>query len=713
MLDNDGNAGLVKRLWVVAVFVALFAWVFADALFADRLFAFRDAAHFYYPLFQFIQDQWTAGRLPLVNPYENLGMPLAADAACSVFYPGKLIFFLPITYDAAYKIYIFAHVLLAAFWAYRLARHWSASTLAAGVCAIGYAFSGSVLLQYANVIYLVGAAWLPAALLAADRMARERRFRWAVALGVVLALMTLGGDPQMAYNAGLLAVFEIVWFAWRTKRATQRAATNTNHSDVGRSVGLLVLAAVTAFAIAAVQVIPSAGLVQRSGRAATETARSLYEIPTAWNHEDAPRRITDGLLCRAMPPDAHHRLVYHFSVGPWRLVEYLWPNCAGRQFPIHRRWLDVLPGEGRVWTPSLYLGAATLALALGAMRFRRGRATTRWLSWVVVLAIVASFGWYGPGWLLQEIRIAAGADLDHGFVGAPVGGLYWLMTVVLPGYVYFRYPAKLLVVAALGLSLLAARGWDEAWSRPTTRYRRIFAGLGIASLFGAVVSLAIRPWWGGWFADAPSNVLFGPLDAAGAANDLTGGFVQAAVVCLLGWWLLAPRRKKTGWAPAALLALVAIDLGVANGWMVATAPAEAWHTPSRYAGAIRSDWARRGQKGDFRVWRAKTWLPDAWSRTASTNRLVEAVRWDRDTLWPKYNLLERIAIAEVHGSMMPQEHREFVRQTERLEAMRLLGVRYAILPPDAILPGGQRLADDVDDAVLWYLPSEGDGGPER
>ena len=52
-----------------------------------------------------------------------------------------------------------------------------------------------------------------------------------------------------------------------------------------------------------------------------------------------------------------------------------------------------------------------------------------------------------------------------GTVGDEVGGLYWLMTVVLPGYVYFRYPAKLLVIAALGLSMLAARGWDDALSR--------------------------------------------------------------------------------------------------------------------------------------------------------------------------------------------------------------------------------------------------------
>ena len=98
------------------------------------MFAYRDAGHFYYPLFQYVQEEWAAGRVPLWNPYENLGQPLAADATSSVFYPGKLIFALPIGFAWAYKLYILAHVLLAAWAAYRLARHFGASVAAAGIC---------------------------------------------------------------------------------------------------------------------------------------------------------------------------------------------------------------------------------------------------------------------------------------------------------------------------------------------------------------------------------------------------------------------------------------------------------------------------------------------------------------------------------------------------------------------------------------------------
>ena len=212
-----------SRLIVILSIAGLLVWCFADALFRGGMFVFRDAAHYYYPLFQLVADQWAAGRVPLWNPYENLGMPLAADPTASVFYPGKLIFALPLGYAWTYKLYIMAHLLLAAAAAYRLARHWQASVIAAGVCAISYAFSGNVLVNYCNVVYLVGAAWMPLALLAADRMLRERSLRWAAALGMVLALMVLGGDPQAAYHAGLLAAMYAAWLWWCDPSTTDRA----------------------------------------------------------------------------------------------------------------------------------------------------------------------------------------------------------------------------------------------------------------------------------------------------------------------------------------------------------------------------------------------------------------------------------------------------------------------------------------------------------
>ena len=690
----------VSRFVVLLAVVGLAAWCFADALFYDGMFAFRDAAHFYYPLFQFIQSEWSVGRVPLCSPYENLGMPLAANPAASVFYPGKLIFFLPIDYGWAYKSYILAHVVLAAAGAYWLARGWKAGARAAGVCAISYAFSGSVLMQYTNVIFLVGAAWLPFGVLTAERMLHRRSPRWAVLLGTVLALMTLGGDPQMAYNLGLLAAFYAVWLWW-DRRRVRRAVGGPEGRQTWWNTrpALLALAATIGVGLSAVQVLPSLELASRSERSGN-----------GWN---------ERLSCSSDQSDGHTEHVYHFSVGPWRLAEYVWPNVAGRQFPVHRRWLEIIPAEGRIWTPSLYMGLLPLLLAANAMRLRRGRTRVKWISWTVVLAVIASFGWYGLGWLVHEVRMGCGAAPEDWLIAAPVGGVYWLMTLVLPGYGWFRYPAKLLVVAALGLSVLAARGWDRTLTRPSTRLRRGLLWLGGVSLLAAAVVLAVQPCWHGWLAGVEPDPLFGPLDTHGAATDLVMSLLQTAVICALGWWLLCRASDGARWVAPAMVLLVAVDLAAANGWMIACAPADSWQGESKLAVAIRRDSShRQGTKdatasGPIRVWRHPIWFPAEWKTQGSVDRLAEAVCWDRDSLWPKYNLAFGIRVTEVHDTIMPREYEALLAEPNgAYSSLACRTAQYAILPEGEVLPGGEPLRVDLRGVGLWYHPDHLEGARE-
>ncbi len=91
-------------------------------LVCDEAFAFRDAAHYYYPLYKYVAGQWAAGRVPLWNPQENLGQPLLADATAAVLYPGKLVFALPLSFNTNYKLYIIGHLILAAATSYLAAQ---------------------------------------------------------------------------------------------------------------------------------------------------------------------------------------------------------------------------------------------------------------------------------------------------------------------------------------------------------------------------------------------------------------------------------------------------------------------------------------------------------------------------------------------------------------------------------------------------------------
>ena len=731
--------------------LGLFVWVFGGALFGGGIWVFRDAGHFYYPLYQFTGGQLAAGSPALWNPYENLGVSLAANPTSALFYPPVWIFALPIDPAWAYRVYVLGHVVLALGTSYMLARRWGTSRMAATAAAVSYGFCGNVLYQVCNVVFLVGAAWTPLALLAADRMLRGRRIRDGIAFGVVMAAMTLGGDPQGAYHVGLLAVLYALVLWWRERsgggsgdvgvvggeglgdldsdRCQVDSVGQVPHGVrdlLGRPI-LLALAVGVAFCLAAVQVLPSMQFTRISSRHSTDVARSIYELAS---HREVDRDLqgvrhwSDGLLYRRVDRAMHHRHVYHFSVGPWRLVEYVWPNVMGRQFPTHRRWADAIPSEGRLWVPSLYMGIVPLILAFGALRFRKGDARTVWLSWSAVLCVVASLGWFGVGWIFREVFAAVGADQESLPIGPPVGGLYWLMTVLLPGYVYFRYPAKLLTVAAVALSMLTAVGWDRVFSEASPRFRRVVAVLGWVSLAGVVVAAVL--WWFApvVFQNVAPNIMFGPFDSRGAAADILGAFAQTALALFLFRWLLDKAGGRSTWPQLAVLVLVVLDLGIANGWMVPTADAKLWCEQTKLAEIVDGAPRTNGDVAPARVYRQAGWLPDEWAEAGSRERLEQALAWDRATGSPKHNVSAGFSVSEVYGTMLPHDYQVFLWYmkyrgggTIPLAAdLAMSSVGYAVLssdeplvegPEEGPVGAGQGTIESTavaEDTKLWEVP---------
>ncbi|MBI3836316.1 MAG: YfhO family protein [Planctomycetia bacterium] len=707
-----------SHLFVIGLVGGLLVWLFAPALLVTHSFVFRDAAHYYHPLFEFIRDQWFSARLPLWNPYDNLGMSLVGESTSSVFYPGKLIFFLPLDFTLLYNFYIISHLGLAAWTSYLLARHWGESILAAGFAAICYAFSGNVLFQYSNVVFLVGAAWLPCALLLADRMLVKRRRQSALALGIVLSLMILGGDPQMAYNVLLLTALYAVQMRRAGRSGSDPTATGAKPTWTAHRATLCAISAATCLVLAAVQILPTMESSRLSRRASYDSPRSLVElllprgddrdegdmadsphphplpkgegstqVPLRSNLEpirepsrrrgqshfaprpscgwcppqnrDSPRRFSDRLLDQpawyagllGTSPDGHQRQVYQFSVGPWRVFEFLWPNLSGRQFPTHRRWLSALPAEGRAWVPSLYMGLLPFLLAVVSWSVRAPDVRVRWLSWIVLLTALGSFGIYGCGWAIRELKVLCHGS-DTLAIGDEVGGLYWLITVLLPGYIYFRYPAKLLVLAALGLSMLAARGWDEIFQRPNIALHRVLLGLVALSLIGLGVVLVFWPTLSVMLDRMPADPLFGPFDAAGAWRDIAGGLVQTAVLSAIFLALFRRRADAPAgsFVRATALAITVADLALAQSWLLPYAPSELWRTEPGVARVMP-----RTTDG-YRIYREPLWLPDSWHRTSSPNRQLAIMSWERETLSPKYHLPYRLSVVEASGTMVPLEY---------------------------------------------------------
>ena len=444
----------LKILVVSACFAALFLTCYAPVLFGDRQFGYRDAAHYYYPLYQRVKHEWDAGRWPLWEPEENAGMPLLGNPTAAVLYPGKLVFaILPYAWGA--RVYVMMHTGLAFAAMLILMRSWQTSWVGSTLAALSYAFGMPILFQYSNIVYLVGAAWLPLGICAADRWVRSGRRRGLVELAIVLAMQMLGGDLQSAYLLGGAAGGYAAGIAWSRAREGRRAPRETFDSRPAglrpwrsillTAIGMTVWVAatlalakwlprvrppgypppplpwmpwvspgvVTAWAMAGLGslayglrrgwrsplVITWLGLALSAGLAIALAAAQL--LPAIEFVVQTARAAGPGRLD-----------IYRFSIEPFRLVELAWPNILGLRFEGNTYWPDAvkLPGvRAEIWVPSLYLGGLTLVLACGALAMRQGPPWRVWLSALAVVSLLGSLGPYtSPLWAARALAETSG-----------------------------------------------------------------------------------------------------------------------------------------------------------------------------------------------------------------------------------------------------------------------------------------------------------------
>ncbi|MDO4587995.1 MAG: hypothetical protein Q4C95_11980 [Planctomycetia bacterium] len=602
-------------LTLLAIF--LFIAVFSAVLFSPQQFGYRDIAYFYYPLFEQIQQEWEEGRIPLWDPYENLGQPLAANPTSSVFYPGKIIFFLYslklATYGFCFKWFILLHFILAWATMFHFMKFWTKSASSAFVASISYVFSGCLLFQYSNVVFLVGAAWFPLAIhwgakwiqlfrfqsirMLLGKSSKEKQITknnpsesiqvsrqvfYLLGFSFVLTMMILGGEPQAAYFA-ILVLVPLAFFSSRDynyrrssiskDQVPQTAVSDKSHFVASssekspsilkfrnrsisfidlktsertinktfkeqrkkrewfnkvqfwqceslclflgkwlRQMTALVIASILTFGLSAIQILPSIEMTRYSERSLNHSPNSIWDIPAFLFHsqesmnskqnvspkettnpdkktykensndstgdfarnstfqsKDHPKKrnlfqeIEEGLFCQNLEKGGHPRAIYQFSVPPWRLLELIWGNIGGQQFPLHSRWMTALPNERTIWSPTLYLGVFPFLLAITVMRFRRRQKRDLipvWATWMTLFFILASFGGLGLGWIVRLGRFWAGSNENLMISnGDPVGGVYWMCVVFLPFFDSFRYPAKMMFPATFFICLLAGFGW--------------------------------------------------------------------------------------------------------------------------------------------------------------------------------------------------------------------------------------------------------------
>lgn len=687
----------MRRSWLLP-FVSLTALTglmlacHGRALLKGEQYAFRDAGSYYYPLHQRIQAEWNAGRWPFWEPEENGGMPLLGNPTAAVLYPGKLVF-AAFNLPRAARFYVIGHTLLAFAAMVALARHLGMSGVGSSLAGLAYAFGGPILFQYCNVIFLVGAAWLPFGLRAVDRWVRYGA-RLAVAeLAVVLAMQVLGGDPETAYLTGIAAIaYAVLHSRFRTRG---QATLSGVASPARRRAKFWIFTAATlalwftatlAMSLWPMVFRPSKGPLEPYshwsswvgwGIAGVWCVVGMRLLARAWSARRQGRHVAlasqlAGLGVAAMLAGALAGAqllptleflsrsgratgeglldIYPFSLHPLRLAEFVWPNVFGVVDLTNTGWLATVPCKDagtQVWTATLYTGVLTLVLAaagLGDSTRDDRDLPRRGFVVLVLVSLAASLGEYGsPIWLCR----ALGFSLRSPNPGVPDlrdgdGGVYWLLATVLPGFGTFRYPSKLLTFTIAGLALLAAKGWDRLATgdpRARRRARLVATALLIPTLGLLELSIVARAPWISWLAARKLATALGPLDAAAAVRTTQFGLAQAGVVLVITLALslrLAARVPRL--AGGMTLVVLAFDLAFANARMVATVPQSRVDARPEVVSIIEKAEHTHPSPGPFRIHRVPVWGPTIWRERSAPDRLDAMAAWSIDTLEPKYGI---------------------------------------------------------------------------
>jgi hypothetical protein len=468
------------------------------------------------PWHTYYREELLAGRLPLWNPYLFGGTPFAAEPLSAVFYPGSLIFLLPISLEFAFKLHLVLHLLVGAFFMGRLCRSLGASRAGAAVGALAFGLNT----QFVQFVFagwsscVAVAAWAPAVLwsfveaLASPEAAR--RVRYASAGALFFALQLLAGHPEWAYYTAL--IFGVA--------AVAAAAVGDGIRVAWRPVATAAYVLLGGAVLAGVQLLPTLEATWLSSRGQSALA-------------GATQAAGAGLSPLLLPTLLMPRLY-----GPWDL-----------QLSVDS-WLHRVLALKVSWGETIaYVGVIPLALAALGWRAR-----TR--------------GVAGPVWLaLGTLGLAfAMNDLTH---------LKSLVDRLIPAQGVFRSPARFVFVVYFSLSVLASLGMTRLERGEFLLGPRAARMLALAAALLAVGGLALaaapRATAGWTLAEFPALDRLRPLlaaravsieDAAILAVHHTGvqllvasAWLGAATALLAGARRLPPPRL--GWI---VLVLSATDL---------------------------------------------------------------------------------------------------------------------------------------------------------
>jgi hypothetical protein len=631
----DPPAVFRRRELLLALLLApLFTLLFFHFALGDMVY-FRDLFNEFYPLKFYLAEQLRRGRLPLWNPYVVMGMPCLAELWTACFYPLNVLF-LFLSPLEGFRYYLFLHYPFAGLGVYLWLRDLKLRPAAASLGALTFAFSGYLVAQHCNLIYLISPCYWPWALLGFGRAARRADYRYALAAGLTVTLPFLAGEPQGAALAAGIGIAYALFTTW-TEGGFRGASARVRATLKIKSVSLLAVALFFAAGLCMIQLLPAWELSRYSERAG---GLSLAQA-TCW------------------------------SFYPLRLIELLWPNLWGLPWPENHFWGGFMTDWcfPLPWTLGLYLGlwpllAAAFALSRSVSGFKLTGAgfkpVTLFLAILSLLALLLALGRYTP--------------------------FYTIAYYAIPGLRLFRYPEKYLALFSLGIAGLAGLGTHQFLkSDPPGRRFRSLTRILLASL----IALALAAWLGQdamvrWLEDFLRQPRVGQIRAVDAADALLGALLRTGAAALGLLLLLELGRLRTGarkYLPLLLPLLTGLDLYTANRPLVPTAPAGIFTRPSLGAEMIRRHQTDPGEK--FRIFRDQR-LDYTFNPPAAGLLPVQLLLWvwQRDTLSPNWNVALGVEQMSGYSPAAPAGINRLWKQGMTFDMVRSFNIKYALVTYD-------------------------------
>ena len=354
-----------------------------------------------------------AGEWPLWNPYNNAGLPFAADTQAAVFYPPRWATIAATCAGGwsyhALELEMTAHVLFASLAMYALGRRLTlrspvtipAALVASLVFAYGGFLSGYPPLQLA---LLEAGVWLPLGILALTEASRGPRpaWRWLLVACMALGLSWLAGHPQTSYFLSLLMAAYLLYRAWAQRWRWTTALL---------AVGLL---GVLSAALAAALLVPGIEYLPRTARPGLGYDAKGNGFP----FHDLLQMVFPGVLTVFSPLYAGFGALVRAGVALWRRAPgaWFWGIAAlialawslGANSPAYPLLYNTLPGlrffRGQERAAFLVAGSLSILAALGvaalpALVSTHAARTLRRILWAIAALAAVTLAFVFAGWL--------------------------------------------------------------------------------------------------------------------------------------------------------------------------------------------------------------------------------------------------------------------------------------------------------------------------